>query len=275
MPGIRDFKDRVVVITGAGSGIGRATAIAFAAEKADLVIADINEKSLADAAKDISALGARVLTRVVDVSDREAMAAFASAVISERGRVDILHNNAGFAIGARIESLTLDDWDRILKVNLWGVIHGINFFLPHMIKRRQGHIVNTSSVLGLCAAPGTGAYNTTKFAVAGLGETLRAELRRYNIGVTTLCPGVINTAIITNARLRLPEATVVDRDNLEDFYRSRGWPPERVARAVLKAVRCNRSVVPVGPEVWAQWFFKRLSQSAYDAAIAFADRKLL
>lgn len=275
MPGIQDFRDKVVVITGAGSGIGRATALAFADEGADLVLADIHEDRLDDAAAEIRQRGARVITRAVDVSKKKQVKDLAGFVISRKGCVDILYNNAGVAIGADFESTSLKEFEWIFSINFWGMLYGIKAFLPYMIERRTGHIVNTSSVAGLCATPGMSAYCSTKFAIAGLGESLRAELKKYNIGVSTICPGVIDTRIVADGCLHLKDDTLATNERVVNFYRRFGWPPERVARAVLKAVRKNRSVVPVGPEAWLQWIGKRLSQRNHDATVEFVGRLLM
>jgi short-subunit dehydrogenase len=129
-----------------------------------------------------------------------------------------------------------------------------------MIERKYGHIVNTSSLAGgLCAIPGMSAYCSTKFAVAGLGEALRAEVRKYGIGVSTICPGIINTRVVADGCMNLREESRANKPTVVKFYKKYGWPPERVAKAVLSAVRHNRSVVPVGPEAWIQWLGKRLS----------------
>jgi short-subunit dehydrogenase len=143
-----------------------------------------------------------------------------------------------------------------------------------MIERKFGHIVNTSSMFGLCAPPATPAYNATKFAVAGLGEGLRAEVRKYNIGITTLCPGIVNTRIVADSRMELKANPLVNRDNLVRFYEKFAISPERVASAVVKAVRRNRSVVPVGPDAWALWFTKRFSQTIYDSLMMLSSRLL-
>jgi len=275
MPGIKDLRGKVVVITGAGSGIGRATALAFAAEGADLVVADKSGDRIAEVGKEIERLGARVLTQVTDVSDRKQVEKLAELVIKERGKVDVLHNNAGVAIGARFEDTRIEDWEWIIGINFWGVLFGIKYFLPYMIEKRYGHIVNTSSAAGLCATPGMPAYCATKFAVAGLSESLRAELRKYNIGVTTVCPGIIDTRIVADGRLQLRADAKANPESVVEFYRKRGWPPERVAKAVLKAVRKNKSVVPVGPEVWVQWYTKRLSIPLYNWFCVVSEKYLM
>ena len=272
MAGMTTLKDKVAVVTGAGSGIGRATAMAFAREGADLVLADIQADRLEAVKKEIEKAGGRAMVKTADVSDSDQVKALAEFAIAQRGRVDILFNNAGVSIGARFENTSLEDFHWIFGINFWGVVHGVHHFLPHFIRQQSGHIVNTSSILGLTSGPGASAYASTKFAVAGLGESLRAELARHHIGVTTICPGVIQTRIVEDGRVRLEEGSRINRNTLTEFYRNRAWPPERVARAVVKAVKKNRGVVPVGPEAWAQWFLKRFSQRIFEFFLRRADR---
>lgn len=275
MAGIRDLRNKVTVITGAGSGIGRLTALEFARKGADLVIADLSEERLADVAKEIKALGVRVLTRKVDVSKRDEVEAFAKFVIKERGHVDILHNNAGVSVGGTVADSSIENWEWIFKINFWGVLYGIKAFLPYMIERKSGQIVNTSSLFGLIGIPGTPAYNATKFAVAGLGETLRAEVRKYNIGVSTICPSWMKTRIAVDGRLEMKTNTKASNTNVVKAYEKYAWPPEWVAKAVVKAVRKNKSVVPVGPDAWVLWFMKRFSQNLFDFIMRVSSRMLL
>ena len=129
-------------------------------------------------------------------------------------------------------------------------------------------------MFGLCAPPATPAYNATKFAVVGLGEGLRAEVRKYNIGVTTLCPGIVNTRIVADSRMEIKDNSIVTRDNLVKFYEKFALKPERVANAVVKAVRHNKSVVPVGPDAWALWMTKRFSQTLSDGIMMLSSRML-
>lgn len=265
MPGIKNFKDKVVVITGAASGIGKSTAKAFAREGADLVIADNNAQTLEQAATEIQATGARVFAKQLDVSDKKQIESFADIVINERGHVDILVNNAGVGVGGPLLDTSIEDYEWIFSINYWGVLYGLKYFLPHMVARKYGHVVNIASGAGLCSIPAMSAYCSTKFAVVGLSETLRSEMRRFGIGVSTICPGIINTNIVAQSRMHLQKEIKASHATLVNFYRRFGWPPERVAKAILSAVRHNRSIVPVGPEAWAQWFTKRISQKFFDA----------
>ena len=254
-----DLRGKVALVTGAGSGIGRATALAFARAGADLVVCDLNDAGLEETARAIRALGRSALDRRVDVSSREEMRAFAGEVHRQVPAVDVLMNNAGVALGGGFLDTSLEDWDWILSINLWGVIHGCHFFLPQMVGQRRGHVVNVSSAAGYLASAQLAAYSTTKFAVFGLSEALRDELRPHGIGVTTVCPGLINTPITTSARMRGAVATPQARAVLVDIYRRRNYGPERVADNILKAVARNRSVAPVSPEAWVMYVMKRLS----------------
>ncbi len=275
MPGIKDFKNKVVVITGAGSGIGRATALAFAREGALVVIADKDEQRLIDVKKEIESLGAKAFIKQTDVSDKSQVEMLAQFVLKEFGRVDILHNNAGVSVGGKIEDTSLEDWAWLLGINLWGVIYGVHYFLPSMIKQGYGHIVNTSSVLGLAATPATGTYSTAKFAITGLSEALRSEVHKHGIGVTTICPGLINTRIVADGRINTRGDSRSRRENVVAYFKNHGKPPELVAKAVLKAVRKNRAVVPVGMDAWMYWCIKRLSQKLFNRIMILSDRYIV
>jgi NAD(P)-dependent dehydrogenase (short-subunit alcohol dehydrogenase family) len=258
--GAPDFAAKAALVTGAASGIGRETALAFARAGADLIICDVNERGLEETAAAIRALGRPVLARRVDVSRAEEMRAFAAAVHREREAVDVLMNNAGVGLGAGFVDTSLEDWEWIVAINLWGVVHGCHFFVPPMVARRRGgHVVNVSSAAGYLATAQLAAYSTTKFAVFGLSEALRDELAPHGIGVTTVCPGIINTPITTSARMRGASATSEARAALIEMYRRRNYGPERVAANILKAVARNRAVAPVSAEAWLIYVLKRLA----------------
>lgn len=269
MPGIKDFREKVIVITGAGSGIGRATALAFASEGANIVAVDIKADRLDEVKSEIEKRGAKASTKIVDVSSREQVADLAKYVIEKYGRVDILYNNAGVGTGGLIEATPYEDWEWVFKINFWGVYNGVHAFLPYMIERQYGHIVNTASGAGIAPLVSLGAYTSTKYAVVGMSEVLRAEVRRHNIGVSVICPGIINTNIVADGRAHIPQGAKADQQKMTDFYKKRGWPPERVAKAVLNAVRKNKGIVPVGPEAWLGWYMMRISPSLYNAMSAY------
>jgi NADP-dependent 3-hydroxy acid dehydrogenase YdfG len=250
------MKDKVVVITGAGSGIGRATALAFAAEGARVAICDVDQARLDTL---LAELGDRVLiSRKVDVSSRAEMSAFADAVHALTPAADIIVNNAGVAIGGTFLNTSLDDWDWLLGINLKGVVHGCHYFIPKMVERGTGgHVINISSILGIYAAPNVTAYVASKFAVRGLSQSLRAELEPHKIGVTAICPGMINTSIVADGRLN---AHIEGRrQKMVATFKQRGAPPALVAREILAAVRTNPAVRPVGRDAKLIAAFTRMA----------------
>ncbi len=233
--------DGVVVVTGAGSGIGRATALAFAKQGNRVAICDVDEARLAALAGE---LGDRVLlSRKVDVADRAQMAAFADAVHQHVPAVDVVVNNAGVAVGGTFLEISLDDWDWIVGINLKGVVHGCHFFVPKMVERKRGQVINISSILGIYPAPSVTAYVATKFAVLGMSQSLRAELAQHHVGVTAICPGLINTQIVADGRVRGMAGE--RREKVKATVR-KGASPEIVAAAILDAVRTNPAVRTVG-----------------------------
>lgn len=257
---VRNLAGKTALVTGAASGIGRATAVALARRGANLVLCDVNEAGLKSTATTIQELGRNVLYQRVDVASRSEMQDFAHWVHTQVPALDILINNAGVGLGASFRDTMLEDWDWILGINLMGVVHGCHFFLPPMIARGQGgHVVNVSSAAGYVATEPLCAYATTKFAVLGLSEALREELERFGIGVTAVCPGIINTPITRTARLRGPGATAEARERMVAFYERRNYTPERVAENILKAIQRNRAVAPISPEAWLLYYLKRLS----------------
>ncbi len=257
---VTSLHGRTALVTGAASGIGRATALAFARRGADLVICDIDEAGLAASAEAIRSLGREVQAERVDVSSADQMAAFAASVHARLDAVDLLMNNAGVAIGGAFLDTSLADWDWILGINLRGVIHGCHYFIPRMVKRgRGGHVINVSSAAGYSASSALAAYNATKFGVLGLSEALWEELRPHGIGVTAVCPGLIDTPITRSARLVGQMDKPAIREEMVRGYQRRGYGPERVAENILKAVQRGRLVAPISPEAWALYYLKRFA----------------
>ena len=251
---------KLALVTGAGSGIGRETALLCARRGASLALCDVDEAGLAATEADARGLGRDVLAERVDVGDRAQMKAFADAVHERAGVVDLLINNAGVGLGAGFLETPLEDWDWIVPVNLMGVVHGCHMFLPSMVERGHGgHVVNLSSAAGYFANPALAAYTATKFAVLGLSEALRIELRPAGIGVTAVCPGLINTPITRNSRLR--GTAVSERERFVRLYQRRNYGPNRVAQRILHAVQRNRAVMPVTAEAWAMWWLVRFAPS--------------
>lgn len=255
-----NLRGRTVLVTGAGSGIGRELALLAARRGANLVVCDVDEPGLAEVESAVRDRGPGVLARQVDVASREQMRDFAEAVHAEAGPVDLLINNAGVGLGAGFLDTELEDWDWILGVNVLGVVHGCHFFVPRMVERGAGgHVVNLSSMAGFFATPSLSAYSATKFAVLGFSEALREELRPHGIGVTAICPGLINTPITRTARARGSLADPAARERAVALYARRGYGPDRVARNILRAVERDRTVVPVAAEAWIAYALKRVS----------------
>ncbi len=239
-PGLAEFEGRVAVVTGGGSGIGRALALGLAQAGAAVVVADVDEAGIAETVRAVSALGREALGVRTDVSDLDAVRALADRAFTRFGAVHVLCNNAGVSVEGGLESATQQDWEWVIGVNLWGVIHGLLAFLPRMIAQGQGgHVVNTASMAGLIASRGLGIYNTTKYAVVGLSETLAKDLRPHGIGVTVLCPMGVSTRIRDSARNRPARLRNPAKDSAAPEVTLIGptLGPEQVAEQTIVAIR--------------------------------------
>jgi 2-hydroxycyclohexanecarboxyl-CoA dehydrogenase len=258
----------LVVVTGAGSGIGRATSQAFAAEGAKVLCVDVNESSAKETA---DMLGAGHHAYAVDVSDPEAMVELAALIEREHGVPNVVVNNAGIGMSGRFLDMVQGDWDLILGINLRGVINGCAAFGPAMVARGSGQVVNTSSGLGYIPAADTPAYCTTKAGVLHLSRCLRADWAAKGVGVSVICPGVINTPIATNTHYLGPNREKTRQ--LAQMGFSRAHSPQTVAKAIVSAARHNRSIVPVGAESWLGWWLVRLVPTpVLDAVGSIASR---
>ncbi|MFF7203914.1 SDR family oxidoreductase [Streptomyces sp. NPDC008141] len=257
------FGGQLVLVTGAASGIGRATAFAFAEAGARVVAVDRDAEGAARTAEMSRLIGApEAWGEAVDVSDEEAMEKLADRVATEYGVVDVLVNNAGIGLSGSFLQTTSADWKKVLDVNLWGVIHGCRLFGRQMAERGQGgHIVNTASAAAYQPSKALPAYSTSKAAVLMLSECLRAELAGKGIGVSAICPGFVNTNITSTARFAGVDAAEEQRRQKKSarLYGLRNYPPEKVADAILRAVVRNQAVVPVTPEARGLRFMSRFT----------------
>lgn len=261
---MKKIKGKIAVVTGAGSGIGRATSIALARKGATLVLADINEAGMRETAKLISAAGGTSSAHVVNVADKRRMQAFADEIDTLHGRVDIVVNNAGIGILDDFVDGSLEDFEKVVDINLWGVVYGSKMFLPMMLRAGEGHIVNISSLAGIISTPGMVSYGTTKFAVRGFSESLRAELAGRNIGVTSVHPGMIRTNIAKSSQV----ADSALQGRMVEWFERYGRPPERVADKIVRAIQNNDMRVLVTPETYVMDMFKRVAPSVAEAVNA-------
>ncbi|HWU68902.1 MAG TPA: SDR family oxidoreductase [Stenotrophobium sp.] len=242
---------KLVIVTGAGSGFGRETALLFAEQGADVVAVDINLEAAERSAELARLLGAQAWAKRADVGSAAQMEALASWVERELGAPDVVVNNAGIAISGSFLDTSTDDWERILGVNLWGVIHGAQLFGRQMVAAgKHGHIINVASAAAFAPSRTLAAYATTKAAVRMLGDCIRGELAEKHIRVSTICPGFSATGITQSAKfVGLSEEQQAERrDKVTNLYKRRNLKPETIAKAILAAVEHDTPEVPVGAE---------------------------
>ena len=269
---MRQFKDKVCVITGAGSGIGAACARAMAAQGAIIIGTDLRQDMLADTKAAVEAAGGRMETYMVNVADPDAMFDLAAQVEKTHGGADLILNNAGVAFGAPVSEMSLDDCKWLMDINFWGVVHGTQAFLPHFIAKGSGHIANISSIFGLIGVPTQSAYNASKFAVLGFTEALRHEMRGSDIGVSTIHPGGINTNIVRHARVQQgPEAEAEREEAIERFAQFTMTQPDGAAKVIMKGIRKNKARILIGPDALIVDWIRRLFPSAYLRLLPMMD----
>lgn len=257
---LRTYQGAAAIITGAASGIGRGLAEELARRGAAVTLADRQSELAEEAAAGIRAAGGQARAAEVDVADAAAVEALIVSTAERAGRLDYLFNNAGIGLGGLLEQHTLEDWDRILAVNLRGVIHGVHSAYPLMARQGFGHIVNTSSTAGLTPTPGVVAYTATKHAVVGLSLALRAEAAGAGVRVSVLCPGLVRTAILVNGgRYGKVYSDLTPEQQLKSVEPMRPITPAQFARQALDAVARNQAVIVV-PGWWKLfWWLNRLS----------------
>lgn len=274
-----NINDKVIAITGAGSGIGRALALQLTAKGARLALSDINPDSLQETARLCrSAAQAELTTRLLDVSDRKAVYAWAEEVYLHYGQVNVIINNAGIALSSTIEDLPYEDFEWLMNINFWGVVYGCKAFLPLLKQSGQGHIINISSLFGLIATPTTSAYNAAKFAVRGFTESLSQELAISQAGINVTCvhPGGIKTNIVSGGRV-IPNADwgLVDTAQSSDrFQKIARTSPESAAQQIIAALENPRQRrLLIGKDAKMLDFVQRLMPVQYQSIVAhFAAR---
>jgi len=227
---MKTFSGRVAAITGAGSGIGRALATELGRRGSEVAVSDVDPTGLAGTVALLEQLGATVTSHVVDVADRSAVASWADKVVADHGRVNLVVNNAGVALGANVESMSYEDFEWLMGINFWGVVHGTKAFLPHLRAAGEGHIVNLSSVFGLIGIPSQSAYNAAKHGVVGITRTAALEFAPAGVRVNCICPGIVDTPLVANAFGKTEKI----RETLHRAHPlGRMAKPEEIARCVL------------------------------------------
>jgi NAD(P)-dependent dehydrogenase (short-subunit alcohol dehydrogenase family) len=267
------FTDKVAVVTGAGSGIGRALAVELGRRGAVLAICDVDTAGLAETQRLVEATGARVRGDRIDVSERERVEQYAQEVATDLGRVNLVFNNAGIAYSGTVEEMSYKDVEKIMDVDFWGVVHGTKAFLPHLVESGDGHVVNVSSIFGMFSMPSQSAYNAAKFAVRGFTESLRQEmvLTGRPVKVTCVHPGGIATNIARNA----DQADGRDHDELaRSFDKVARTSPEKAARVILRGVEKGRARVLVGTDAYVLDASVRLFGARYQGVFAAAGRRM-
>jgi len=252
-----ELQGALALVTGAGSGIGRATAVALAGRGTRVLCADIDLAAAEATASTCAALTAGAAGLPVDVSAWESVDGLAKQVLADHGTLDVLVNNAGVGMSGRLLDSTIEDWEWILGINLLGVVHGCKAFGPAMVERGRGQVVNVSSGLAYTHTATEPAYGTTKAGVLALSRCLRADWASHGVGVTAICPGVINTPIVQSTRYRGEAADPARIAKVQRTFAKRGHAPELVAGAIVGAVERNRAVVPVGVEAKVGWYLSR------------------
>lgn len=270
-------RGNVAAITGAGSGIGRALALALAKEGCDLALSDVNEAGLQETAQQAQASGVKVHVQKLDVADRDAVYQWADTVVSHFGKVNLIFNNAGVSLSETVESMGYDNFEWLMNINFWGVVYGTKAFLPYLKQSGDGHIINISSVFGIIGVPTQSAYNAAKFAVRGFTESLREEMAisGYPVQVTCVHPGGIKTNIVRSSRIGDVGRMGPSEKNkaAKQFDAMARTSPEDAARVILDGVRNNAPRVLIGLDAKVIDTVQRLLPTGYQKLLIWSTRR--
>jgi short-subunit dehydrogenase len=274
---MKNFKDKVAAITGAGSGIGQQLALQLATQGCHLALSDMNEQGLAETLALVSKYPIEVSLTRVDVAQKDQVYAWAEETQQRFGRINLIFNNAGVAMASSVEGMTYDEMEWIFDINFWGVVYGTKAFLPYLKQSGDGHIINTSSLFGLTAQPTQSAYNATKFAVRGFTEALRQELdiEAGNVSATCVHPGGIRTNIANNAKMSdsIRSLGLNPEKASRSFNKVLKTPPEDAAKVILKAVQQNQARVLIGNDAKILDLIQRITPTRYAQAMNYLTRK--
>ncbi len=265
---MKNFKNKVALVTGASSGIGEAIAVALAREGAHVILTARDLPKLDEVRQQCIQAGGTAWVHAAEVSDEVQMQALADAVHAQHPALDILVNNAGVVMGGFSWEVETSDWRRLHDINVMGVVHGIRAFVPKMIERKQGgHIVNMASVAGFVGSRGMGTYSASKFAVIGLSESLRLELHRHKIGVSVICPGYVKTPIQSKVKMVGTLNTPKGRERVDAEFSKTSLLPETVAVKTLQAIRGNVALTSIGRDALMARAFKRFAPGLLERAL--------
>jgi short-subunit dehydrogenase len=269
---VRKLEGRIAVVTGAGSGIGRATAVLLAERGCALALVDLDETALAETEKLVRASGRNVSVHVADVADRARMAHLPGEVLSEHGHVHILVNNAGVSVIGTLLEQSLDDFAWLMGINFWGVVYGCKLFLPFLLAEDEAQIVNISSMFGFVGIPTQISYNASKYAVRGFSEALSSELSGTKVGVTCVHPGGICTNVVRASRVSSEADREDQRKTIEMFDRF-AHSPEKAARKIVRAIERNQTRVRIGAEAYLTDWLKRLFPVSTQRLVGWGFRR--
>ncbi len=264
----------VAVVTGAGSGIGRALAQQLAAAGSTLALADVDEAGLLETAQSLGKKSAPITTHVLDVADEVGVRSFAEDVTGRHGRVTLLINNAGVSLHGDFEEVSLDDFRWLMNINFWGTVYGVKYFLPMLKREKRAHVVNISSVFGLIGPAGQVPYAASKFAVRGFTEALRHELEGGSVGVSCVHPGGIRTPIARRSRIGAGASASKREENIERFERLARTPPEKAAERILRGVERREPRILIGTDAYQIDIFQRLRPATYWKTLSRRFEKL-
>lgn len=273
---MKNFKNKVAAITGAGSGIGQQLAVLLAQQGCHLSLSDVNEQGLSKTVELVKDSHVRVTTKKVNVAKLEEVRDWATETVQDHGSVNMIFNNAGVALGSTVEGASYEELEWIVNINFWGVVYGTKEFLPLIKQSGEGHIINISSLFGLTAQPTQSAYNATKFAVRGFTESLRQELDLENCGVSALCvhPGGIRTNIANAAKMNDSIRTLGmhPEKSARSFNKLLRCPPEEAARQIIEAVQKDKRRLLIGNDAKTLDLIQRILPTGYQRVTAFATK---
>lgn len=274
---MKNFTDKVAAITGAGSGMGRSLAVLLSKRGCHLALSDVNEAGLAETVRLVADSGVKVTSQRLDVANKDDVFAWADKVVADHGKVNLIFNNAGVALGSAVDGGSYEDFEWLMNINFWGVVHGTKAFLPYIKQAGEGHIINTSSLFGLIAVPSQSAYNASKFAVRGFTEALRQELELENVNVsaTSVHPGGIKTNIAKAARMdKSVESIGMSVNSTAKFEKLFRTTADDAAAQMIRAVEKNQRRLLIGNDAKVLDLMARILPSSYQKLVALSTKTM-